>query len=372
VIAPTLSFADATRMWDAIVIGAGPAGAVTARQLARKGLKVLLIDRAQFPRSKVCGGCLNRRTLTVLDRIGLADLLKALKAEPIESVQLYCSRRSARLSLPAGLSISRNALDEALVREAIEEGVQFLPGMVARMGKIDGMSRLVSLHHSHKTASIPGRVVVVAQGLPQDATIAPGSRIGGGVLVDRVSPDFPLRSIGMAVARGGYVGMVRVEDDRLDVAAAFDVEQVRRHGGLGPAATAVLREAGAPEFPELSTAAWRGTPALTRRPRRIAGERWFAVGDAAGYVEPFTGEGIAWALTGAEALAPIAARPWDASLSAEWSEVHSRLIGSRQRLCWLIARSLRQPALCSAIVAGLNLLPQMAAPVVRRLNGVAR
>lgn len=83
---------------------------------------------------------------------------------------------------------------------------------------------------------------------------------------------------------------------------------MRADGGLGRAAARLVREAGwpAPElFAELS---WRGTPALTRRRTRISEERVFVLGDAAGYVEPFTGEGMAWALASGAAVAPLAAR----------------------------------------------------------------
>ena len=62
---------------------------------------------------------------------------------------------------------------------------------------------------------------------------------------------------------------------------------------------------------------WKGTPELTRRPVRLGAERLFAVGDAGGYVEPFTGEGVLWALSGARALAPLVARVaerWDPGL----------------------------------------------------------
>ena len=62
--------------WDALVIGAGPAGSVTARELARRGRRVLLVDRATFPRSKVCGGCLNGAAIRTLERLGLGRVLE--------------------------------------------------------------------------------------------------------------------------------------------------------------------------------------------------------------------------------------------------------------------------------------------------------
>ena len=68
----------ADRVWDCVVIGAGPAGALAAREVARRGASVLLLDRAAFPRYKVCGCCLNPRSLGVLDRVGLGHLVGQL------------------------------------------------------------------------------------------------------------------------------------------------------------------------------------------------------------------------------------------------------------------------------------------------------
>jgi flavin-dependent dehydrogenase len=116
---------------------------------------------------------------------------------------------------------------------------------------------------------------------------------------------------------------------------------------------------------------WRGTPALTRRAGALAGERWFAIGDAAGYIEPFTGEGMAWAVTSAAAVAPVAARAvheWDGKLVREWEAVHRRAVGGRQRVCRIVSRVLRSPALTTFVVRALAVLPVLSRPVVAALN----
>ncbi len=100
----------------------------------------------------------------------------------------------------------------------------------------------------------------------------------------------------MACGRRGYLGLVRLEDGRLNLAAALDPCWMRVCGGPGPAAARLLAEVGWPPVPNLAEQNWRGTPALTRQARRRAAERLFLIGDAAGYIEPFTGEGMAWAL----------------------------------------------------------------------------
>ena len=110
---------------------------------------------------------------------------------------------------------------------------------------------------------------------------------------------------------------------------------------------------------------------MTQRAARLAEHRLFVVGDAAGYVEPFTGEGIAWALEGALALAPLVVsgvRDWQPALARCWSSRHRQLIGRRQRTCQLLAWLLRRPALTGALLGTLARWPGLAQPVVRRLN----
>ncbi|MBN9120492.1 MAG: FAD-dependent monooxygenase [Planctomycetes bacterium] len=348
---------------DAVVIGAGPAGAVAARELARRGAAVLLVDKAHFPRPKVCGCCVNGAAVKTLQRLGLGAVLAG--GVPLKDVRIGAGRRSARVKLPGGVALSREAFDAALVREAVAAGVEFRDGVTA---KFDGGAVRIN------ERPVDARVAIVASGLAgNDASPEPGSRIGAGVSAQAgaVPAFFAPGTVFMATARGGYVGCVRVEDGRLDVAAAFDVAFLKGQGGPGPAAEAVLAGVGWPRIEGLAELPWKGTPALTRRAKRLGGARWFAVGDAAGYVEPFTGEGMAWAVTSAAALAPIAARAiqkWDDALVREWESTHRRTIGTRQYTCRVVSRVLRSPALTTLAVRALSVLPILSRPVVKSLN----
>ena len=152
----------------------------------------------------------------------------------------------------------------------------------------------------------------------------------------------------MAVGEGGYVGLVRVEDGSLNVAAALDRAVLRRLGTPGRAAQQILAEAGLAPIAAIEEALWQGTPALTRQTHPLAEDRLFLLGDAAGYVEPFTGEGIGWALASARAVAPLALdaiERWDACLVPAWSGSIGRLIVRRQIVCRACAIALRQPCL---------------------------
>ncbi|MGL6096279.1 MAG: NAD(P)/FAD-dependent oxidoreductase, partial [Fimbriiglobus sp.] len=297
--------------WDAVVVGAGPAGAVAARELARRGLRVLLADRATFPRGKVCGCCLNGAALATLAAVGLGELPAKLGAVPLTRVRIGAGGRGVTLTLPSGVALSRDAFDAALIAEAVAAGVTFRPGTRAKLEPGE-TSHGITVRLGDTPVS--AKLLIAADGLNGQLTAAVGnppdvrenSRIGAGTMAPDGPTEYATGTIFMATGRGGYVGLVRVEDGRLDVAAAFDPGFVRDVGGPGNAAETVLRQAGFPAVPGLAGLPWKGTPPLTRTARVLAGPRWFAVGDAAGYVEPFTGEGMAWAVASAAAVAPIA------------------------------------------------------------------
>jgi menaquinone-9 beta-reductase len=377
-IAPTLGLAEAARRaWDVIVVGAGPAGACAARELARAGRSVLLVDKSSFPRYKVCGSCLNGRVLSVLEAVGLGALVEEAGGVVLDGLRLAAAGVEVTLNLPGGAVLGRERFDALLVRAAVQAGAEFLPRTRARLGGgPTGSFRPLALHHDGDTENAHARLVLAADGLGAGllprapAMTAPASRIGAGLIVEEAPGFYRAGCIHMACGRAGYVGLVRLEDDRLDVAAAFDPNALRHLGGPACAATGVIAEVGWPVPAGLAAGPWRGTPGLTSRPERIGAERLFVLGDAAGYVEPFTGEGIAWALTSARALCPLALRAierWDPGFPALWAAVHRRALGPR-RLCHATARLLRSPLLTGVLVRLLANAPALAGPIVQALN----
>ncbi len=229
-------------------------------------------------------------------------------------------------------------------------------------------------------AQASARAVLVASGLgkgvissaQEPATlVASGSRIGAGCRLTSAPAAYSDNAVFMAIGAGGYVGMVRQEDGSLNVAATFDPALVRRVRTPGAAALEVLEEAGAPVVGGLADAEWRGTAGLTRRTTPLAHDRLFFLGDAAGYVEPFTGEGIAWALASARAVEPLALRAidrWHPRLAREWARTHRRVIGRRQLVCRALALGLAQPWLVRIGFETLERVPLAASCVMRLLN----
>jgi flavin-dependent dehydrogenase len=236
------------------------------------------------------------------------------------------------------------------------------------------------LHQGPAAVSVRARCVLAADGLGgkllgragvSAAPAVPGSRIGAGAVVPQAPAFYRPGTVYMSCGAHGYVGLVRLEDGRLDVAAALDAAWVRQCGGPAPVAAAALAEAGWPAIATLAEVPWRGTAALTRTPTRRAAERLFVIGDAAGYVEPFTGEGMAWALAAGLAVAPLAERAacrWSPELAAAWAEAYRRVVSRRQYACRAAAFVLRHPVLARALVRLLARVPSLAAPFVHHLN----
>ena len=369
--------------WDVIVIGAGPAGALAAHQLARRQLRVLLVEKRAFPRWKICGSCLNGVALKALEQAGLGQLLDELGAAPLERIRLGLQGHQLELALQAGRSLSRGRLDLALCEAAVAAGAVLRSPCEASVAGCSPAGREVRLRSGADVQTTSARVVLVASGLgsaalgpelPIATRISPRARIGAGCELDAGVRGYGKGTIHMAIGRHGYVGLVRNEAGALNLAAAFDRPHLIAAGGPAASAAAVLAEAGFDPLPEAAAATWRATPALTRRSIPPAAERVLLLGDAAGYVEPFTGEGMGWALVGALAAVPLVLqgqKDWTSSLEREWTRRHARLIGSRQRFCHGLAFALRRPGLSRALLAAAGRWPALTAPLLQHLDGAS-
>ncbi|MCP1344811.1 FAD-dependent monooxygenase, partial [Halomonas sp. FL8] len=291
-------------------------------------------------------------------------------------------RRRATLPLPEGRAISRRQLDAWLVRQAIQAGVAFLDSTQVVLRPVDSQAgrRRILLRQGQTQRSISARLVIGGDGLgsrllreeaPGELQVAEGSRIGVGTTFDEAPAFYTAGRIHMACAASGYVGLVRVESDRLNIGAALDPGWIKRCGGPAAAVQGVLRQTGFPCWNALGEADWHGTPQLTRRRTRLGSERVLILGDAAGYVEPFTGEGMGWAVAGAAALEPLALEgisAWRPALVERWNARHARVVRARQRGCHGVAAVLRRPRLLQATLPWLDAVPASVAPLTAWLD----
>lgn len=380
-IAATVALASAAnRLWDVLVIGAGPAGALAARELSRRRSQVLLVDKSQFPRDKPCGGCLSRLALETLQRCGLGRLPCELGGSPLTHALFSFAGNHVRLLLDGGHAISRRAFDAALVRAAIEAGAEFLPGYRAAVQSADRHFRRVRVG----SAEVAARVILVADGLAGSALHAlprfqwsaeSPQRIGLGALLACAGDWPPTGRVHLAGNSGGYVGFARVEDNLVDVAAALAPGEIRAAGGVVPALQRLVSDADLNSPLDLAAARWLGTPALARQRTLVAAERLFVLGDACGYVEPFTGEGIGWALLAATDVAPLAesaARGWQPGLESAWTRRYHQSILRRQRVCRLVRCILRWPFFTRLALGSVSRAPALGRILLAASHGRPR
>ncbi len=330
-----------------MVIGGGPAGAAAAIMLARAGADVLLVERRSFPRPKVCGGCLGPRAIACLHQLGFEPALIE-GAVRLDNVRVHVSGAQAVLPLPQGLAVDRAEFDQRVLALVREEGAEVWTEARARIGEPSSAARSVQVELKEGAREIAASVIVRATGLPSSPVTVPGARVGLSQTrsVGDTLAGPPEGDVWMVSGALGYIGMVRFADGRLNVAASLQASAL---GNLSPGASIdeVLIDAGL--SPLRWHDGWTGTPPLRAHPTEVVEERVLPVGDAAGFWEPFTGEGIGWGLEAGIAVAPEAlelGRDWDPRRAAEWM---------RGRQAWM-----RKVQTRSRTVAAISARPRVA------------
>jgi flavin-dependent dehydrogenase len=320
-----------TRELDAevIVVGGGPAGAATAWALAREGADVLVLDRATFPRDKVCAEYLSPQASRILSDMGVLEDVEASGPAHLAGMRLrapnglivdgeFAANHGFRAFRDKGLAIRRTILDEIVLRGArnagarVEEGVRVADVTRDDSGRVTGVT---GIGVDGAPFSRRGRYVVGADGLR--SVVARRLRL---VKPNRVWPRRialvahytgvqGVTDMGeMHVDYDGYFGIVDVGGGIMNVAVVVPMERAKQ---LGDDRAAFLenwiasRSHLAPRF----VGAKRITPVRTTGPFATTSRRGWApgaavVGDAADFFDPFTGEGIYAALRGGELLAP--------------------------------------------------------------------
>ena len=295
---------------EILVVGGGPAGAACAAFCAASGRRVRIVERAIFPRDKVCGDCLNPDAWPVLARLGLEERLLALPHVALRTVEFVGLRgRTVRLPLPDAargeIAVKRRDLDALLLTRAIELGARVQQGRaVVKMRRAEGGYAVTTVDAAGggEEETIRARFVVAADGrnsvvarlaglLDDTPTRRADARIG--LQAHLPCPaDFGAR-VQMRWFADGYGGLCPVGGGELNVSLTGP-----------PVALEGLKKWVRAEFGVGKEQAWRTIAPLDRAAAgRAAADGVFLVGDAARVVEPFTGEGIYYALRSGELAA---------------------------------------------------------------------
>lgn len=303
---------------DIIISGGGPAGSSCAAFCAAGGLKTLVLEKTAFPRDKVCGDCINPACWPVLERLGVAGRILDLPHSKLEAVEFIgINGRSIEYQLEASglaeIAVKRSLFDHVLLQRAIESGAE-----VRQNAAVTSVERGWKVKTGDAVFSAPW--LVAADG--RNSTILRLLGIAPPAARERVAlqthipvPDGFGNRVTLRFLREGYCGYANVGDGCLNlclVGKPADISRLKQwaetHFKIGPGQS------------------WRTITPLARKAVPAANGKLLLVGDAARVIEPFTGEGIYYAIATGELAANHVLR----GLSGEsYRREHSRLYSGR-------------------------------------------
>src|SRR5262252_9949467 len=350
-------------LFDVAIIGGGPAGSSCAAFCVLAGLRTVVLDREKFPREKVCGDCLNPSCWPVLGRLELAQRLRDLPHSMLNSVAFIpIDGRKVIVDLPSGadceISVKRSLFDDLLLRRARELGAN-----VHEQTTVTGLSR--NDHWNIETASgdfFQARMLIGADG--RNSTVAHLCNLLPRPARERVAlqAHIPLpRDFGNRIVlqflREGYSGQAPVNETQLNLCLVGT-----------PPTISKLRRWAEHQFQLPADQAWRTITPLTRSSVPSVHENLFFIGDAARVVEPFTGEGIYYALRSGElaanAIVKILHGEDRQSVSNEFARAHRAMYHGRLWINQLAREAVLHPQVTS-LVMGITPISQ---PMLRALT----
>jgi flavin-dependent dehydrogenase len=376
---------------DVLIVGAGPAGSVAGTILARAGARVQIVDRATFPRDKLCGDTINPGSLSRLRLLGLADGIDE-RSLRVDGMQVTGGDgRTIQGRYPRGLSgraLTRRDLDWLMLQKAMSAGCQFEPGVAVRRALVDERNGQPSVTGAlvgsgSRELDIRARVTIAADG--RHSTIAFGLGLAqhpfnprrwaiGGYFENFLPGGVSPLTVGeMHVRRGHYIGVAPVPGPLTNVCLvkpsfAGDTALSDPTGALKNilARDPMLRDRAA-------GARLVGLPIvlgpLAVDVRDTAIDGLLLAGDAAGFIDPMTGDGLRFAIRGGELAAGAALR----ALACGWPGVHAGLTAERRRAFagkWRFNRALRalvaSPRAIGVVSIGARIAPSVLQAVVAR------
>lgn len=377
------------RTFDCVIAGAGPAGSATAIHLAGAGLHVALIDRSTFPRAKPCGDCLSPGANPLLKRLGILDRVHAAGA----------SLHGWRIFSPSGASfetrfdqitadplqcrayaVDRSVFDAILVDAAREAGAELLKAHITDVIP-NGDFHEIACRDRDSSQRVRGRLLIGADGLRSIVSRRCGL-IGRAPRLHKLSLTAHTRIIRdvagfgeLHVIDGACLGIASVEAPSnatglCNVSLVVDSTRFGRDVAADPHAffDHMLRQ-----FPAVrsriithaKSARLLGSGPFDRPARVVVAQGVALVGDAAGYFDPFTGQGIGHALAAAERLAFHANDAFRTGSPRQplhgYAREHAALVRGSRRVQRIIDRVCASPGVMDRAVRALGAAPGVAA-----------
>jgi menaquinone-9 beta-reductase len=375
-------------MVDAVVVGGGPAGSTCALLLARAGLSVTLVERAAFPRRKVCGEYLNSGAVIALDRIGVLREVRA-QSFALRGVRLV-PPHAPSVELPfthGALSCERETLDAILLRAAVYAGVTVVRGRVEELlherGRIDGVA---VRNDDGSTYNVHARWTIGADGC--------GSVVARRARLTKRSWRMPRFAVGghytgfgdlgcfveMYVGAGAYFALNPLSHDMTNVMVVVPKSALAKWSRFvdeGVAGKAAELGRGHRSFASAHRVGPRAAfGPLAHSVRSPIADGAVLIGDAAGFLNPFTGQGVYLALTSAEnaaraILASAANRSREAVNFTAYAGDRTADLAARKRLSAAVGWLIDVPLLARRAAQKLARSPDLATTLVDALAGIS-
>lgn len=362
---------------EAIIVGGGPAGSAMATALAEAGHQVLLLDKARFPRHKACSEYVNAGGAQLLAELGVIDDVMLAGAHQMDAMVVHApdgGRFMANFAKAepgrAALGLSRYRLDHILLERAKAAGVTVCERAHVRKvvqddGRVVGVEATIEGNRELIRASLvvgaDGHNSVVSRDLELDVSYRWPNKTG---LIAHYRGVADLDRFGeMHVAHGVYAGLAPLEDGLTNVAVVANVQNVEaRSGSIDQFFVESLQA-----IPEVArkldgaerVGGIRGVGSMARRARRASGDGYLLIGDAASFLDPFTGEGIYEALKGAQLAAPVAscalkANDLSADALAPYRAARRRTFTAKRQVCWIVQGFISTPPLMNYVTERLS------------------
>jgi flavin-dependent dehydrogenase len=356
---------------DIAIVGGGLAGCALAIALARAGVEVVVLERQPAWRWRAGGVFSSPVTMDALRRVGLSEATLARVARPIPAMRLETPGGAvARLTYgaeaggPPAVGFDRSALDPELEALAREAGAAVRHGVTVETVDLDDGRPVLRTRTPEGTGTIGCRIAVGADGAHSVVARAAGvarpsrlpERVGLSYHLADPRPDAPTDAR-LRVFDGGYIGIAPVPGRRVNIGIVLGPAWRDRLARDGASATAGAIVAAVPATGE-DPGTWRdgdrcdpvaGAAPLGGRVTRRAGPGWWLVGDAVGFLDPFTGEGLHRALVSTELAAAAIRAALDqperaAAAAAAYDRAMQRRFAAKDALSWLVQAFLARPA----------------------------